>query len=291
MDAEADPLYDEAVRIVTETRKASISGVQRRLKIGYNRAARLVEAMEAAGLVGPLQSNGAREISARRRRRNEDDADPHRWGRAPARLSVPGRGRAGRRSGTPPPASDVERYLGGARELVGRLHADHRGRAGQGAAQRRRANFTCSGPANSAGTTPNPREQLVLGDGREIWFYDKDLQQANVRNMDATLASTPAVLLSGTGSIAEQFDIKALPDEGGLRLVPARPQAPGHGFPAGADRLRQGRRARVDVPRGQAQSDHAAHLHAPAQKSQAHSPDLFTFSPPPGVDVIGRDSK
>ncbi len=61
-DAEADPLYDEAVRIVTETRKASISGVQRRLKIGYNRAARLVEAMEAAGLVGPLQSNGNREI-------------------------------------------------------------------------------------------------------------------------------------------------------------------------------------------------------------------------------------
>ena len=62
VDAEADPLYDEAVRIVTETRRASISGVQRRLKIGYNRAARLVEGMEAAGLVGPLQSNGAREI-------------------------------------------------------------------------------------------------------------------------------------------------------------------------------------------------------------------------------------
>jgi S-DNA-T family DNA segregation ATPase FtsK/SpoIIIE len=61
-DPESDPLYDEAVRIVTETRKASISGVQRRLKIGYNRSARLVEAMEAAGLVGPLQSNGAREV-------------------------------------------------------------------------------------------------------------------------------------------------------------------------------------------------------------------------------------
>ncbi|MDH4260920.1 MAG: DNA translocase FtsK, partial [Gammaproteobacteria bacterium] len=61
---EQDPLYDEAVRIVTESRRASVSGVQRRLKIGYNRAARLVESMEAAGLVGPLQSNGSREVLA-----------------------------------------------------------------------------------------------------------------------------------------------------------------------------------------------------------------------------------
>jgi S-DNA-T family DNA segregation ATPase FtsK/SpoIIIE len=63
-DAEADPLYDEAVRIVTTERKPSISYVQRRLKIGYNRAARLLEAMELAGLVGPLQSNGARDVLA-----------------------------------------------------------------------------------------------------------------------------------------------------------------------------------------------------------------------------------
>ena len=63
-DGEQDPLYDEAVRIVDESRKASISGVQRRLKIGYNRAARMIETMEAAGLVGPLQSNGMREVLA-----------------------------------------------------------------------------------------------------------------------------------------------------------------------------------------------------------------------------------
>jgi len=61
-DAEQDPLYDQAIQVVMDTRKASISGVQRRLKIGYNRAARMVESMEAAGLVGPLQSNGSREI-------------------------------------------------------------------------------------------------------------------------------------------------------------------------------------------------------------------------------------
>jgi S-DNA-T family DNA segregation ATPase FtsK/SpoIIIE len=62
--AESDPLYDEAVRIVTSERKPSISYVQRRLKIGYNRAARLLEAMEQAGLVGPLQANGARDVLA-----------------------------------------------------------------------------------------------------------------------------------------------------------------------------------------------------------------------------------
>ena len=59
-----DPLFDEAVRIVTESRRASISGVQRRLKIGYNRAARMIEEMERLGVVGPAESNGNREVLA-----------------------------------------------------------------------------------------------------------------------------------------------------------------------------------------------------------------------------------
>ena len=63
-DSEQDELFDQAVAIVTETRRASISGIQRRLKIGYNRAARMVEAMEAAGIVSEMGSNGAREVLA-----------------------------------------------------------------------------------------------------------------------------------------------------------------------------------------------------------------------------------
>ena len=63
-ESESDPLYDQAVSIVTESRRASISGLQRRLKVGYNRAARMVEDMETAGVVSAVQSNGQREVLA-----------------------------------------------------------------------------------------------------------------------------------------------------------------------------------------------------------------------------------
>lgn len=61
---EEDPLYDDAVRIVTESRRASISLVQRRLRIGYNRAARIMEVMEAAGVVSSMDGSGSREVLA-----------------------------------------------------------------------------------------------------------------------------------------------------------------------------------------------------------------------------------
>ena len=61
-DPESDPLYDEAVAFVLESRKASISSVQRKLRVGYNRAARLIEQMEVAGVVSPMGSNGSRDI-------------------------------------------------------------------------------------------------------------------------------------------------------------------------------------------------------------------------------------
>ncbi|MEN9898395.1 MAG: hypothetical protein RLZZ66_2044 [Pseudomonadota bacterium] len=63
-NSESDPLYDEAVRFVTESRKASISSVQRRFKVGYNRAATIIEAMEVAGVVSTAESNGTRVVLA-----------------------------------------------------------------------------------------------------------------------------------------------------------------------------------------------------------------------------------
>jgi S-DNA-T family DNA segregation ATPase FtsK/SpoIIIE len=61
-NAEGDPMYDQAVAIVLKTRRPSISLVQRHLRIGYNRAARLIEQMERAGLVSAMQTNGNREV-------------------------------------------------------------------------------------------------------------------------------------------------------------------------------------------------------------------------------------
>jgi len=64
VDSEMDELYDQAVAFVTETRKASISSVQRRFKVGYNRAASMIEAMEMAGVVTPAEGSGTRQVLA-----------------------------------------------------------------------------------------------------------------------------------------------------------------------------------------------------------------------------------
>jgi S-DNA-T family DNA segregation ATPase FtsK/SpoIIIE len=63
-DPESDSLYDQAVQFVTDSRKASISSVQRRFKIGYNRAATMIEDMEAAGIISPAETNGSRVVLA-----------------------------------------------------------------------------------------------------------------------------------------------------------------------------------------------------------------------------------
>jgi S-DNA-T family DNA segregation ATPase FtsK/SpoIIIE len=67
VDAESDAMYDQAVAVVVQHKRASISLVQRHLRIGYNRAARLLEQMEKAGLVSPMASNGNRDILVPRR--------------------------------------------------------------------------------------------------------------------------------------------------------------------------------------------------------------------------------
>jgi outer membrane lipoprotein carrier protein len=134
-----------------------------------------------------------------------------------------------------------------------------------------------------------PSEQLVLADGKQIWFYDKDLAQANVRDMDASLASTPASLLSGSASVSTQFDITAVPRSEGLQWFQLIPKHADTDFQL----------VRIGFDKGELRSMFLADklnqitqlTFSNSKRNRPLAPDLFSFVPPPGVDVIGRGGK
>ncbi len=132
-----------------------------------------------------------------------------------------------------------------------------------------------------------PSEQMVVADGKKLWFYDKDLAQANVRDMDATLSSTPAMLLSEGGSVTSGFDVTALPPADGLdwyQLKPKRADTDFQTVRIGFDKGELARMLLADkLNQVTSLSFSAAH------RNVKLAPDLFSFTPPPGVDVIGRE--
>jgi len=199
---------------------------------------------------------------------------------------VVGVARAG--AGTVTPAQQVEQYLQGLASWSADFKQsieDDQGKVLRSAA----GHLYLQRPGKFRWDYTEPSEQLVLGDGKKLWFYDKDLAQANVRDMDATLASTPAVLLSGTGSVSSEFDITALPASAGLDWFHLKPKHPGTDFQLVRigfakselaqmwliDKLNQVTRLQFTNPK----------------RNQQFPPDLFTFTPPAGVDVIGRDGQ
>jgi outer membrane lipoprotein carrier protein len=186
------------------------------------------------------------------------------------------------------PTSEVEKYLSGLATWSADFKQtidDGHGKVVRSAAGK----LYLQKPGKFRWDYAEPSEQLILADGKQIWFYDKDLQQANVRNMDASLANTPAVLLSGGGPLSSQFDVTALPPSDGLewyQLIPKHSdtdfQLVRIGFRNGdlasmflADKLNQVTQLTFTNPKRNAKL----------------AADLFTFVPPAGVDVIGRDGK
>ena len=127
--------------------------------------------------------------------------------------------------------------------------------------------------------------QLLVADGRNLWFLDRDLEQVTVKPLDAALSQTPAMLLSGTASVREAFDISSAGRSEGLDWVKAVPHQKDADFRAarfgflGNDL----RRMVLEDKLGQK----VTLLFASSLRNRPVDPARVSFTPPPGVDVIG----
>ena len=186
------------------------------------------------------------------------------------------------------PAADVEKYLNGLATWSADFEQtidDGHGNVLRSAAGR----LYLQRPGKFRWDYVKPSEQVILADGKQIWFYDKDLAQANVRDMDTSLASTPASLLSGNASVSTQFNVTALPPKAGLQWFQLVPKHVDTDFQL----------VRIGFDKGELRSMFLADklnqitqlTFFNSKRNEPLAPDLFTFVPPAGVDVIGLGGK
>jgi outer membrane lipoprotein carrier protein len=186
------------------------------------------------------------------------------------------------------PTTEVEKYLGGlaswSADFTQTIDDGH-GKVMRSAAGK----LYLQKPGKFRWDYSQPSEQLILADGKQIWFYDKDLQQANVRDMSASLANTPAVLLSGSGSLSSQFDVTALPPSDGLEWYQLIPKHKDTDFQLVRIGFRHGDLASMFLADKLNQITQLTFSNS--SRNAKFAANLFTFVPPAGVDVIGRADK
>ncbi len=135
----------------------------------------------------------------------------------------------------------------------------------------------------------SPYHQLYIADGKKVWMYEEELAQATVRDQDATLANTPAELLSNPRPLREQFRIEEKGEHEGLVWIELRPL--GSEGEGGFDYIRlamEGATLRaMEMVDGLGQTTRL--YFKEMQRNPPLIPQRFQFTPPDGVDVIGRD--
>ena len=130
-----------------------------------------------------------------------------------------------------------------------------------------------------------PYEQLIVSDGRQVWMYDPELEQVTVQTFDETLASSPAMLLSGSGAVAEAFHIATLDREDQLYWVELVPRVADSDFQRVHLALDGDTPVRIELMDALGQTTRIE-LEAVALGVEVDE-DLFRFVPPEGADVIG----
>lgn len=133
-----------------------------------------------------------------------------------------------------------------------------------------------------------PAEQVIVADGKRIWLYDPELEQVTVRRLDDTLSATPAMLLSGDGKLQDNFKVVRSKRENNVDWVTLEPVRPDTDFKSvtlgfvGAEL----RHMQLADKLNQTTSLEFADM----QSNKPLDPQRFTFTPPPGTDVIGGDA-
>jgi chaperone LolA len=143
-----------------------------------------------------------------------------------------------------------------------------------------------SRPGKFRWTYDAPYQQLIVGDGSKLWIFDKDLNQVTARKLDDALGASPAALLAGDNAIEQNFDLKNAAAKDGLEWLEATPKTSETTF----ERIRMGfRGADLDTMELKDQFGQLTVIRfTDLKRNPALSPDLFTFTPPQGADVIGE---
>jgi outer membrane lipoprotein carrier protein len=149
------------------------------------------------------------------------------------------------------------------------------------------------GKAGAAGDT-DTGDQLLVVDGKNVWSYDRDLQQASVKPVDAALSATPAMLLSGTVDVRKNFTVSPAGKRDGLEWVLVEPRGAQadfrralFGFDAGAKGSEELKKLILDDKLGQT----ATIVFQKVERNGPVAADEVSFTPPAGVDVIGTPRK
>jgi outer membrane lipoprotein carrier protein len=130
-----------------------------------------------------------------------------------------------------------------------------------------------------------PYKQLLVGDGKKVWFYDTELEQVTVKNQDAALGGSPAMLLSGDRPLEESFKVTERGTQDGLDWVELSPKTKDTEFSRVRLGFRDSTLEAMELTDGFGQTTHLHFTHE--RRNPALKNDLFKFVPPEGVDVVG----
>ena len=149
-------------------------------------------------------------------------------------------------------------------------------------------------PGGGTAASADTGDQLLVVDGKNVWSYDRDLQQASVKPVDAALSATPAMLLSGTVDVRKNFTLSPAGKRDGLEWVLVEPRGAEadfrralFGFDTGAKGGAELKKLILDDKLGQT----ATIVFQKIERNGPVSPDEVSFTPPAGVDVIGTVRK